>query len=126
MNENESSTISSAMFRNFNDVEGFFFRSRDHVAYRALGFLPYEMARNKILSHFSNVPICVNNISYSSVEQAYQYLKATFANEHEIAERIMNEMEPLRMKKFASGIKDAKWDTIKFWIMFALDKHKVS
>uniref|UniRef100_A0A915J1B6 Uncharacterized protein n=1 Tax=Romanomermis culicivorax TaxID=13658 RepID=A0A915J1B6_ROMCU len=37
---------------------------------------------------------------------------------------IMKEIEPLKMKKYASAIKDAKWDAIKFWIMFALDKHK--
>uniref|UniRef100_A0A915JJZ1 Uncharacterized protein n=1 Tax=Romanomermis culicivorax TaxID=13658 RepID=A0A915JJZ1_ROMCU len=51
--------IMAPIFRNFGDGERFFFWSRNHVAYRALGFLPSEMVDNKILSHFWNAPIWI-------------------------------------------------------------------
>uniref|UniRef100_A0A915L4Z1 Uncharacterized protein n=1 Tax=Romanomermis culicivorax TaxID=13658 RepID=A0A915L4Z1_ROMCU len=47
------------------------------------------MVDNKILWHFWNAPIWIDNVCNSSVEQAYQHLKATFTNKHEIAECIL-------------------------------------
>jgi ribA/ribD-fused uncharacterized protein len=79
---------------------------------------------------FSNFHPCEfiwRGVKFNCSEQAFMYAKATFFGDDEIAEKIMCESDPRKIKKLGRQIKnfdDNTWGQVRYEYMLAINKEK--
>lgn len=76
-----------------------------------------------VLSNFAKTQFIFKNITYHSVEQAYQHYKALYANDKRTARRILFSNEPVECKRIAKDIKNLHidaWSARSFDVMHTL------
>lgn len=72
-----------------------------------------------ILSNFHPAPFKLDDIGFAHVEQYFQYTKATHHNEIEVAERIMNLSDPLRIKILGDSIEaNNSWTERRMLVLY--------
>ena len=85
----------------------------------------FNSKQNKELSNFYRCNLEINNIKYTSSEQAYQAEKARFHNQSAICNLIMKETSPFIIKSLSDNITTSnEWHDKKVEIMKEIISHK--
>jgi ribA/ribD-fused uncharacterized protein len=80
-----------------------------------------------VLSNFQACEITVDDLTVSSVEHAYQYLKAKHMGLHELSEQIIIADTAAAAKKLGNNIPNAQsWDLVKKSVMEDLIEQKIN
>lgn len=92
-----------------------------------IGFWSHTEGDYKCFSNFYPCKFVYAHRQFNCTEQAFMWMKAMTFNDNETAAKILNETDPLKIKRLGREVKnydDTKWNEIRYNIMYQVNMAK--